>query len=55
MRRIVEFIMDHMPTWCAICQYVGFSKNMRRVPMTIGRAVPLCPKCHDDLFHPYTQ
>jgi hypothetical protein len=54
LRRIDRWLRDHEPVFCALCLRVLFRKHALYQQTTLGRVVPLCKRCHTELFHPYS-
>jgi RNase P subunit RPR2 len=54
LRRIDRWLRDHEPVFCALCLRLLFRKDALYRQTTLSRVVPLCEKCHQELFHPYT-
>jgi RNase P subunit RPR2 len=54
-KRILKWLKDHEPVFCALCLTLKFKKHVTYRQTTLGRVVPLCRKCHQELFNPYTR
>ena len=52
--KIKKFIRDYSPVICVVCHGIFFNKDTELELNTIGNAVPLCSKCHDELFTPFS-
>jgi hypothetical protein len=53
LRSLLHWLSDHAPTWCVCCRYLMFAKNAHYERKTTGEVVPLCGKCHDELYTPF--
>lgn len=53
--KVKHFFREHTPTMCFRCTGIFFEKNMTYEINNFGKSVPLCKKCHTDLFHPFTK
>lgn len=54
--RLKNWLRDHAPTWCIQCRWLHFNKYFKyeRYAPT-GRYEPLCPKCHTELYQPFSK
>ena len=53
--KIKALILNHLPVWCAKCGYVMFKKNAKYEETRWGTVVPLCNKCHKEIFTPFSK
>jgi len=53
--KIKRFLLSHMPVMCFRCGRIFAAKNMTHEINNFGKSVPLCEKCHAELFHPFTK
>ena len=44
----------HQPVFCFVCKVLLFVKDAEYELTSLGVAVPLCKKCHETLYSPYT-
>lgn len=54
IRYLVRWLKDHAPVLCGCCAKVFFAKDACYEISNLGVEVCLCPKCHAELFHPFT-
>lgn len=54
LRYFMRWLKDHAPVLCGCCSRVFFSKDAQYELSNLGMEVCLCPKCHTELFHPFT-
>lgn len=52
--KIKKVIQQHTPVTCVRCSSIHFEKNMKYEWNTLGKQVALCPKCHKELFTPFS-
>jgi len=50
LQKIMFWLEDHSPVWCAVCGKLIFHKDATYRQMTNGRIVPLCPACDKKFF-----
>jgi hypothetical protein len=53
-RKLLRWLKAREPVFCTLCLRLVFKKDAIYSEMTTGRIVPLCGKCHSDMFHPYS-
>lgn len=54
IRSLVRWLKDHSLVMCGCCAKLFFAKDATYEYSNLGMLVFLCPKCHADLFHPFT-
>jgi RNase P subunit RPR2 len=54
IRKLNRWLKNHEPVFCALCLRLIFKKDATYNEMMTGRIVPLCQKCHNEIFHPYS-
>jgi hypothetical protein len=52
-RKLIRWLKNHEPIFCAFCLRLVFKQDANYTEMTTGRIVPLCGKCHNEIYHPY--
>uniref|UniRef100_A0A6H1ZBK8 Uncharacterized protein n=1 Tax=viral metagenome TaxID=1070528 RepID=A0A6H1ZBK8_9ZZZZ len=55
LRLIARWLEDHQLVVCALCRKVVFSKDAQPEMTNTGITVPLCSKCHQEMFHPFAK
>ena len=55
MNRIIDWLRDNSPVWCAACGKVVRRKNAIYERTTMGAFAPLCQECHERLFRPFSR
>jgi hypothetical protein len=55
INRLLDWLDDNSPVWCARCGKMLRHKNARLEWTTLGRLVPICPEFHKTLYHPYEE
>lgn len=53
--KLRKLFVDHMPVVCARCYCIFFEKDVIYETSTAGIDVPLCKKCHAELFYPFSK
>lgn len=54
IRKVYGWLVDHEPVKCLRCGKWLWNKDTQQEIMTTGTNSHLCPKCHDDLFNPWS-
>ena len=52
--RIIAWLGDHVPVNCYLCRSWFWKKDVKYHQHNTGMMMPLCRKCEDDVFHPYS-
>ena len=55
MTKIIEWLKAHEPVFCAICARLMYRKDARYETASNGVVLPLCDKCHRELFNPFSE
>ncbi len=52
IKLIANWLEDHQIKFCALCRKFIFHKDAHYEG--VGISVPLCTRCHNETFHPFT-
>ena len=52
--KILAWVELHQLVFCFVCKRLLFMKDAKYETMSMGIAVPLCKKCREALYSPYT-
>ena len=55
MNRIIDWLKAHEPVFCAACRRLIFFKDAIWEESLMGVMLPLCDKCHRELFNPFSE
>ncbi|CAG1011980.1 hypothetical protein ANRL4_04542 [Anaerolineae bacterium] len=50
LNRFLKWLEGYFPAWCQICGRVMFTKDVRYAQHRVAGMVPVCTKCHTDLY-----
>jgi hypothetical protein len=53
LRKIDQWIRDHMPVWCINCRRLIWAKDGQTTYTTTGIVATLCQTCERQLFRPW--
>lgn len=53
--KIQRFLGTYALIFCVVCHGLFFSKDIEYEVNTMGQTVPLCKKCHQDIFTPFSK
>jgi hypothetical protein len=51
---ILDWLDAHMLVFCAACGKLIFKKDAQYERTTTGATAPLCRKCHQEIFNPWS-
>ena len=55
MNRLLEWLKAHSPVFCSVCSRLMFFKDAIHEATQTGAVLPLCDKCHRELFNPWSE
>ena len=55
MNRLLEWLKAHSPVFCSVCNRLMFFKDAIHEATQTGAVLPLCDKCHRELFNPFSE
>jgi hypothetical protein len=55
MNKLLAWLKSHEPVFCAICARLMYRKDARYETASNGVVLPLCDKCHRELFNPFSE
>ena len=55
MTRLLEWLRAHELVFCSVCSRLMFFKDAIHEATQTGAVLPLCDKCHRELFNPFSE